>query len=130
MRYPPDRKTYYAQVYEIVRAIPKGKVMTYGSIGALIPPPEGVEGMKYRRLRPRWVGSAMAACDTNVPWHRVINAQGRISQRPGHGPKIQRQLLEEEGVIFNANDRVDLKVFSWEPTSDWLVSKNLLPTQM
>jgi methylated-DNA-protein-cysteine methyltransferase-like protein len=127
MRYPPDRESYFAQVYEIVRVIPQGKVMTYGGIGVLIPPPEGVDGIKYKHLRARWVGSAMAACETDVPWHRVINAQGRVSQRPGHGPIVQRQLLEEEGVVFDANGRIDLKIYCWEPTSDWLISKNLLP---
>jgi methylated-DNA-protein-cysteine methyltransferase related protein len=52
----------------------------------------------------------MAACPVDVPWQRVINAQGKISARPG--AKRQRQLLEAEGIVF-VKDRVDLKVYQW-----------------
>jgi len=54
----------------------------------------------------------MAACPENVPWHRVINSQGKISIRGG-GENIQRKLLEAEGVEFDSRDRVNLKIFSW-----------------
>jgi methylated-DNA-protein-cysteine methyltransferase-like protein len=58
----------------------------------------------------------MAACPPDVPWQRVINAQGKISPRPG--AQEQRRLLEQEGVIFDAKDRVDLERYGWEP-SGW-----------
>jgi len=54
----------------------------------------------------------MAACPDDVPWQRVINSQGKISPRPG-GAEKQRQLLEQEGVEFDAKDRVDLKKYGW-----------------
>ena len=114
---PPDPKAYAAQVYGRVRQIPAGRVMTYGGVAALIPPPPGVPPDQYLRLSPRWVGSAMAQCpaERDVPWQRVINSQGRVSERPGFGPTLQRKLLEQEGVAFDDKDRVDLQKYGWSP---------------
>jgi methylated-DNA-protein-cysteine methyltransferase-like protein len=121
------RSDYYNQVYEIVRAIPSGRVMTYGSIASLIPTPPDIDPMAYTKVRARWVGYGMAACPDDVPWHRVINAQGQVSKRMGHGPHVQRVLLEEEGVVFNQKGRIDLKIYRWEPPTDWLLSRGLVP---
>ncbi len=127
MRQPKDRSEFNDLVYEIVKAIPRGKVMTYGDIGSLIPHPMSVDPLSYSRVRARWVGYAMASCGKDVPWYRVINAKGQVSKRPGHGPHIQRRYLEEEGVVFDAKDRVDLKFYRWEPATDWLLAHGLLP---
>jgi len=107
---PPDQQAYYAQVWTLARQIPRGQVATYGQIAQMIPPPAGVETEDYKAFSPRWVGSAMAACPDDVPWQRVINSQGKISQRPG--AERQRQLLEEEGIVF-VKDKVDLKTVGW-----------------
>jgi methylated-DNA-protein-cysteine methyltransferase-like protein len=124
---PPDRELYYALVWEIVRQIPKGQVSTYGQVAALIPPPPGMEQKDYQAWGARWVGGAMAACPEGVPWQRVINAQGKISLRPGGGGQVQRELLEEEGVTFDERDRVDLKRFGWSgPSEEWLAARGLL----
>ncbi len=112
---PPDPKVFAAQVYALVRRIPRGRVMTYGGIAALIPPPPGVEPQTYVKLSPRWVGTAMAQCADDVPWQRVINSQGKVSPRPGYGPLVQKHLLEQEGVEFDAKERVDLKRYGWSP---------------
>jgi hypothetical protein len=69
----------------------------------------------------------MAACSDDLPWHRVINAQGRISERSGHGPHLQRILLEQEGVVFDQQGRINLKTYRWQPTIDWLLAHGLLP---
>ena len=124
---PPDPKAYAAKVYEIVRAIPIGRVMTYGQIATLIPPPAQVDPGQYLKLSPRWVGNAMAQCADDVPWQRVINSQGKVSPRPGYGPMVQRALLEQEGVIFDERQRVDLERFGWEPQAEWLRERGLLP---
>jgi methylated-DNA-protein-cysteine methyltransferase-like protein len=76
----------------------------------------------------------MAACPEGVPWQRVINAQGKISLRPGGGGQAQRQLLEDEGVQFDERDRIDLKRYQWNgPSLEWLrargLSKGEGPTQ-
>jgi methylated-DNA-protein-cysteine methyltransferase-like protein len=107
---PPNQQAYYEEVWHLVRQVPLGKVATYGQIAQMISPPEGVDPKEYKAFSPRWVGSAMAACPDDVPWQRVINSQGKISQRPG--AERQRQLLETEGIPF-VKDKVDLKLYQW-----------------
>ncbi|MEW6286803.1 MAG: MGMT family protein [Chloroflexota bacterium] len=107
---PPNPQAYYEQVWNLVRQIPKGKVASYGQIALMLPIPPGVDFETYKAFGPRWVGGAMAACPDGVPWQRVINAQGKISERPG--AERQRQLLEEEGVVF-VKDKVDMKKYGW-----------------
>jgi methylated-DNA-protein-cysteine methyltransferase-like protein len=90
---------FHKRVYAAVRRVPRGKVTTYGRIAEML----------GARSVARHVGWALAACtDKRVPWHRVINAAGRI-----HKGAEQRELLEREGVDFIARDRVDLKRFGW-----------------
>jgi methylated-DNA-protein-cysteine methyltransferase-like protein len=113
MRYssPPNQQAYFEQVWNLVRQIPHGKVATYGQIALMIPPPAGVDFDSYKAFSPRWVGGAMAACPDDVPWQRVINSQGKISERPG--AERQRELLEAEGVMF-VKDKIDLKTYGWK----------------
>jgi methylated-DNA-protein-cysteine methyltransferase-like protein len=113
---PPNQQAYYAQVWDLVRQIPFGKVATYGQIALMLPPPMGVEFETYKAFSPRWVGGAMAACPDDVPWQRVINAQGKISERPG--AQTQKELLLEEGVVFNEKGRIDLKKYGWSGPGD------------
>ena len=115
---PPDPVAFKAHVWEIDRQIPAGKVATYGQVAALVPIPMGIAEKDYRAMSPRWVGGAMAACPPDVPWQRVINAQGKISVRGG-GEIKQRELLEDEGVTFDERDRIDLRRFGWSgPDAD------------
>ena len=113
MRYtsPPNQQDYHNKVWDLVRQIPYGKVATYGQIALSIPPPPGVEFDTYKAFSPRWVGRAMAACPADVPWQRVINSQGKISERPG--AQKQKELLLEEGVVFDEKGRIDLKKYGW-----------------
>ncbi|MCB0210122.1 MAG: MGMT family protein [Anaerolineae bacterium] len=104
MDLPPEIPVY-ERVYIVVRHIPAGKVATYGQVAQL------VDG-----CTARMVGYALAALgpNRNVPWQRVINSQGKISPRSGGiGSALQRQILEAEGVVFDAKGRVDLKKFGW-----------------
>ena len=98
----------YARIYRVVRRIPRGRVATYGQIAALA----GLPG------HARQVGYALHATpdDTELPWHRVINARGEIS--PRHEPQwegIQAQLLAAEDITPGANGRIDLARFQWRP---------------
>lgn len=98
---------FFSQVYHVVRLIPPGKVATYGQIAALLGYPRAA----------RTVGWAMHALPegSDVPWQRVINAQGRISTSwQGHDAGLQRRRLEAEGIVFGPDDRVDLKIYCWE----------------
>jgi len=99
----------YARIYDMVRRIPPGYVSSYGAIARFA----GLPG------HARQVGYAMAALpeDLDVPWHRVVNARGEVSRRSGNrmSERIQRMLLEKEGVEFEANGRIDLERFGWVP---------------
>ena len=107
----PDKvrdKNYRERVFEIVRQIPAGRVMTYGQIAEIL-------GENYT---PRTVGFVMHAAAEDVPWQRVINAQGACST--GHivlPVNLQQQMLESEGVVFNEKGRCDLKKYRWQPAS-------------
>jgi len=97
---------YNERVYQIVRRIPAGRVMTYGQIAELL-------GEGYT---PRTVGFVMHASPDDVPWQRVINSQGACSTRRLLLPdNIQQRLLEAEGVTFDARGRCDLKRYRWTP---------------
>ena len=98
---------FHARVYALVAEVPRGAVTTYGDIATLLGSPRVA----------RHVGWALAGLDEAkdpVPWHRVIDAQGRISHR-GDLVRAQRQreLLEREGVAFDAQGRVDLRAHRW-----------------
>ena len=117
---PANRTAYFESVWELVRQIPMGKVSTYGRLAAFLLPPAGMNLRVYEVRGARMVGGAMAACPADVPWQRVINSQGKVSQRKGEGGDKQRMILEAEGIIFDDRERVDLSVFSWEgPSPEW-----------
>lgn len=90
----------------MVRRIPYGKVAAYGDIAAFLGTPRGARGVGYAlRSLPQ---------DSDVPWWRVLNSNGEISIRH-MGGRLQRMLLEQEGVRFNRQGRVDLSSFRWRP---------------
>jgi methylated-DNA-protein-cysteine methyltransferase-like protein len=123
---PPDPFGFNLQVWELVRQIPPGKVATYGQIANLIPAPSGMAEKDYKAFGARWVGGAMAACPDNVPWQRVINAQGKISPRRRGGENQQRVLLEAEGVEFDPRGRVNLKQYAWQGPGSSQVTQTTL----
>lgn len=106
----PNRQIYYEQIWALARQIPYGKVATYGQLGQMLAPPAGITLEDYKIYGPRWAGDAMAACPQDIPWQRVINSQGKISQR--FDAEKQKQLLENEGLIFVKN-KLDLKLYQW-----------------
>jgi methylated-DNA-protein-cysteine methyltransferase-like protein len=96
------------RIYRSVRRIPRGRVATYGQIADLA----GLGG------HARQVGYALHALGpgSGIPWHRVINARGAVSARSAPGfERVQRELLEREGVRFDAGGRVDLSRYRWRP---------------
>ena len=106
----PNPEPFYEKVWDVARQVPIGRVATYGQIAQLIESPEDVDAEAYQVFGSRWVGNAMAACPSDVPWQRVINSQGKISKRPG--AEQQRMLLENEGLVF-VKDKIDLKAYQW-----------------
>ncbi|HEX8162559.1 MAG TPA: MGMT family protein [Pyrinomonadaceae bacterium] len=101
-----DDAGYRERVFEIVRRIPAGRVMTYGQLA-------GILGEGYTA---RTVGYVMHAAGGSVPWQRVVNAQGACSTgRVVLPPDLQQRMLESEGVAFDARGRCDLARLRWTP---------------
>jgi methylated-DNA-protein-cysteine methyltransferase-like protein len=100
----------YASVYAFVRTVPPGKVVTYGQVAGML---EGVS------LTARQVGTAMRTVPAGVPWQRVVGAGGilPIAKRSLELKSRQRELLEQEGVVFLPGDseRVDMRQSQWLP---------------
>lgn len=100
--------SFFEDSYEIVRQIPKGRVASYGQVARLMGHPR----------KARQVGYAMHASpgiEGGVPCHRVVFKDGSLA--PGFafgGPGEQRRLLEEEGVLFSPNGKVNMEACAWE----------------
>jgi methylated-DNA-protein-cysteine methyltransferase related protein len=101
-----NSRGYRERVFEIVRRIPSGRVMTYGQLAEIL-------GEGYTA---RTVGFVMHSADESVPWQRVINAQGACSTgRVIVPPDLQQRMLVSEGVVFDAKGRCDLSRYRWTP---------------
>ncbi|GCE45574.1 methylated-DNA-protein-cysteine methyltransferase-like protein [Thermosporothrix hazakensis] len=97
------------RVFALVQACPPGRVTTYGWLAKAIGYPKG----------SRMVGWIMHEASGGVPAQRVINSKGELSGSWAFGERGKmRRLLEDEGVVFSANDRVDVKRYGWDPLRD------------
>lgn len=98
--------TVFEKIYEVVKTIPKGKVATYGQVAFLAG-------------NPRWARVVGYALHNNpspetIPCHRVVNREGRVAEAfVFGGGGAQRTLLENEGIKFEADGRVDLKKYGF-----------------
>ncbi|MFZ4848573.1 MAG: MGMT family protein [Caldilinea sp.] len=101
--WPDGSAPLSARIYAVVRLIPPGQVATYGQIARIV-----------GSCTARKVGYAMAAAPDDVPWQRVVNAQGKVSPRANPwGAELQRQRLADEGIVFDATGRMDLARVRW-----------------
>ena len=98
---------FTSRVRRLIRAIPPGKVATYGQIAVMAGNPRHVRGVV-------WILHSSSRSH-DLPWHRVINARGRISLASGNGYEEQQARLRGEGVEFDEKDRINLAVFRWNP---------------
>ncbi|HLQ95491.1 MAG TPA: MGMT family protein [Pseudogracilibacillus sp.] len=94
------------QVIELIRAIPEKHVMTYGQIARLAGKEKGARGVS-------WILHSMSR-SYQLPWHRVVNQQGKIS----HQGSEQRELLEMEGIEFSVRGKLDLKEYQYHPKEE------------
>lgn len=107
----PGPHKLHSLIYDVVEQIPLGKVATYGQVALLagLPGQARLAGYAMFNLPQELAG--------RVPWQRVVNAQGRISYseaRQGNDHK-QRQLLEQEGVVFDQRGKINLRIYGWLP---------------
>jgi len=104
----------------VVQSIPSGKVAAYGQVAAIAGNPRAARQVVRTAIagNPRaarqvvrtlkmWSGSR------DLPWHRIVNREGRISLPPGGGYEEQRGLLEAEGVVFGLDGRIDMRFHRW-----------------
>lgn len=108
-------KDSYRRIWDVVSRIPSGKVATYGQVAEQAGFPRGA----------RLVGHALRDCPSNgdIPWHRVVNSQGRISLPSDSASYCrQRERLLEEGVEFVAG-KIDIRRFGWLGSLDELLWK-------
>ncbi len=109
----PGFDSWVRNVWQVVRGIPRGHVLTYGEVARLA-------GMSRAARR---VGQALrrAPRSMRLPWHRVVNAQGRLSLPPdSEGYRQQKERLQEEGVVF-IDGRIDLERFGYRGALDQLL---------
>lgn len=99
--------SFYKQVYDLVCKIPKGKVTTYGNIAYILGKPRAARAVGYAL-------NALKKTETHIPWQRVINSKGMISFKGDiFRANLQKKLLEEEGIEFDENDKIDLQKYGW-----------------
>lgn len=94
-------------VVTILKRVPPGKVVTYGALATYAGNPRGARQV-VRILNTH-------SERENLPWHRVINREGKISLGRGQGYELQKAKLEADGLSFDKSDRVDLKSCLWSP---------------
>jgi methylated-DNA-protein-cysteine methyltransferase related protein len=107
-----NRPSKYQQIYDVVRKIPIGKVLTYGQVAELA----GLYG------KARLVGYALFRVEiaSDIPWQRVVNAKGQISYSEARcgGDYVQKNLLAAEGIEFKQENLIDLTKYRWQPPLD------------
>ena len=105
-------------VIECIRAIPKGRVATYG----------GIARLAGSARAARQVVRVLHTCSRNeeLPWHRVVNREGRIGLKSFQGAGDQLRLLKMEGVAFSVDEAIELNRFMWLPTSSELATLHRL----
>ena len=95
-------------IWQVVALIPPGKVATYGDVA--------LHAGLARAARRVGRALKLLPSGSKIPWHRVLNAQGRISlPECSASHYTQRERLEAEGIVFRGNKSVDLKRFRWDP---------------
>lgn len=101
-----EEESFTDRVIAVISSIPEGRVVSYGQVAALAGNPRGA------RQVVRVLHSSSRRHD--LPWHRVINAQGEISLAPTMGGDLQRSLLAAEGVELDVRGRVDFERFGYQ----------------
>ncbi len=113
LKTPPNPQEFFTEVWDIVRQIPRGKIASYGQIAKMLPLPEGVDVDTFMEFGALWVSNAVAASPNDVPWQRVVNSKGEITEKNGLEAKRHRLMLEDEGIAFNPRGRIDMKKYAW-----------------
>ena len=110
-------KGAYAKIYTAVKKIPRGKVATYGQIAKLC-------GLAVHARQVGYALSSLPEDMGDIPWQRVVNAKGGISARSiSDFADNQRVILEEEGIVFTLDSKIDLSKYQWKSQGDKIERK-------
>jgi methylated-DNA-protein-cysteine methyltransferase-like protein len=105
-------ESFFEQVYQVARQIPKGRVTSYGAIAVCL-------GTKLSARMVGWAMNGAASAKPKVPAHRVVNRNGMLSGRHHFSPpELMQQLLEKEGVKIKNDTVVDFKKIFWDPADE------------
>ena len=115
-------QAFTRSVIEIIKRIPPGRVATYGHIGLMAGHTNGARQV-VRILHTM-------SRKHNLPWHRVVNATGMISLPKYRGYDQQKALLQQEGIEFNDQDRIDLAIYQWTSGDDGPLAQRERPPNL
>jgi len=101
------RQPFTRRVIAAIKSVPRGRVATYSDIALYAGSPRAARQVA-------WILHAMSGKE-KLPWHRIINSWGKISLPKAAGYEEQKELLIAEGIVFNQEDMIDLKQYSWMP---------------
>lgn len=103
--------SFFADVYDVVRQIPKGKVTSYGAIAAYL-------GTKLSARMVGWAMNAAGTAKPKVPAQRVVNRNGMLSGKHHFGTPTMEELLKKDGVPVKDDVVVDFSTRFWDPTKE------------
>ena len=104
------RYSFFDDVYEVVRQVPKGKVTSYGAIAAYL-------GTKLSARMVGWAMNAAGSAKPKVPAQRVVNRNGMLSGKHHFAtPTLMEELLKKDGVTVKNEMVVDFKERFWDPS--------------
>jgi methylated-DNA-protein-cysteine methyltransferase-like protein len=104
-----EEPSFFERAADVISRIPRGTVASYGQVAAIAGNPRAAR--QVVRVLHAW------SRERGLPWHRVVNAKGAVSLPKGGGFELQRALLEEEGVAFGPDGRIDLARYGWKGLS-------------
>jgi methylated-DNA-protein-cysteine methyltransferase-like protein len=107
-----DKLSFFEQVFEVVKQIPKGRVTSYGAIAEYL-------GTRGSARMVGWAMNASHKSQDNIPAHRVVNRNGLLTGKQHFGaPEVMQQLLESEGIVVVDDQIIDFQQHFWDPKKE------------
>lgn len=104
--------SFFADVYDVVRQIPKGRVTSYGAIAVYL-------GTKLSARMVGWAMNAAHVAQPKIPAHRVVNRNGQLTGKHHFGtPTLMEELLKKEKIGVKEDKIIDFKKVFWEPSAE------------
>ncbi len=115
---PAPERNFFADVHEVVRLVPPGRVTSYGAVAHYLGARTGSRAVGYALMAAN-LDAATLKKDAPVPAHRVVNRLGQLTGRHHFPtPTAMRERLEAEGVRVADDAVVDFKRLYWDPSTE------------